>query len=61
MMNNRAGSVSSIVPAGLLVALGLSASGFHYFAVNAFDVGTSREYIPRLKSGADRPKCVKKR
>lgn len=50
-----------ILPVGLLLALGLSGTGFQYFAVRAFEVGTDREFIPRLESGPARAKCVKPR
>ena len=51
----------SILPIGLLVTLGLSAFGFRYLAVHAFDAGTQREYIPQLKASAAREKCVRQR
>jgi hypothetical protein len=50
-----------ILPVGLLVALVLSGVGFQHFAVRAFEVGTDREYIPRLESSPPRAKCVKPR
>ncbi len=43
------------------MALGLSGLGFQYFAVHAFEVGTDREFIPRLQSVPAPAKCVKKR
>lgn len=50
-----------ILSVGVLLALGLSGIGFQYFAVSAFEVGTDREYIPRLESSPARAKCVKPR
>ncbi len=60
-MNKLAGSLPLILPTGLLMALGLSGLGFQYFAVHAFEVGTDREFIPRLQSVPAPAKCVKKR
>ncbi|HWB09260.1 MAG TPA: hypothetical protein VG826_08550 [Pirellulales bacterium] len=61
-MNRLAGSLPLIVPVGLLMALGVSGLGFHFFAVHAFDVGTDHEYIPQLKKSSPPPaKCVKQR
>jgi hypothetical protein len=60
-MNSRAGSLHLILPVGLLVSLGLSALGFQYFALQAFDVGTDREFIPKFKTAPARQKCVKTR
>jgi hypothetical protein len=60
-MNARAGSLPWIMPVGLFVALGLSAAGFQYLAVHAFEVGTAGEYIPQLKTSPAKAKCVRQR
>lgn len=60
-MNNRAGSLHLILPVGLLVSLGLSALGFHYFALQAFDVGTDREFIPHFKFSPAGEKSARQR
>jgi hypothetical protein len=60
-MNKLVGSLPLILPVGLFMALGLSGLGFQYFAVHAFDVGTDREYIPKLESSPAPSKCVKQR
>lgn len=62
-MNRVVGSLHVILPLGLLAVLGLSAWGFQYCAVNAFEVGTDREYIPPLQKEKDsaRPQCAKQR
>ncbi|HVX64837.1 MAG TPA: hypothetical protein VHC19_29735 [Pirellulales bacterium] len=60
-MNKLAGSLQLVLPVGLLVTLGLSALGFQYCAVHAFDVGTDHEYVPQLKSSPERARCVKQR
>jgi hypothetical protein len=49
------------MPVGLFVALGLSAAGFQYLAVHAFEVGTAGEYIPQLKTSPAKAKCVRQR
>lgn len=51
----------TILPFCLLTVLGLSALGFHYFAVQAFDVGTGHEYIPKLKRSVPQPHTARRR
>jgi hypothetical protein len=59
-MNMLAGPRPLILPVAVLTLLGLSALGFQYFAVHAFDIGTDHECIPKFaKSPA--AKCVKQR
>jgi hypothetical protein len=60
-MNSRAGSLHLLLPVGLLASLGLSALGFQYFATQAFEIGTDREFIPQFKIAPARQKCVQQR
>jgi hypothetical protein len=60
-MNKPVAPLPLILPIGLLMVLGVSALGFQYFAVHAFDVGTDREFIPKLQSSPTGTKCVKQR
>jgi len=50
-----------LLPVGLLASLGLSALGFQYFATQAFEIGTDREFIPQFKIAPARQKCVQQR